>query len=274
MSKKEPEEKAKIRADKYGSCEEWIKAIVGASPIPQFIIDRDHRILFWNEALEKYSGIKSKDVLGTDQHWKAFYRKKKPCLSDLLLDGKEDLIPELYGGRYNKPEFIDGAYEAIDFFPHMGKSGIWLDFTASTIRDSRGVIIGAIETLKDITEQKILEEGQKRIHLWQEGVNRVLESVLAPEPLESKLKIITDGVIEIFGVDLCRIWLIEDGDLCESNCIHAKATKGPGNCSSRDRRGIIPACPAGCLYCGADRQWRERFFSHKRCYTRTTGAGS
>ncbi|WP_052418668.1 PAS domain S-box protein [Methanolacinia paynteri] len=235
MSKKEPEERAEIQADKYGSCDEWIKAIIGASPIPQFIIDRDHRILFWNEALEKYSGIKSKNVLGTNQHWKAFYRKKKPCLSDLLLDGKEDLIPELYRGRYNKSEFIDGAYEAIDFFPHMGESGIWLDFTASTIRDSRGVIIGAIETLKDVTEQKILEEEQNRIRLWQEGVNRVLESVLAPEPLESKLKIITDGVTEIFGVDLCRIWLIEDGDLCESNCIHAKATKGPDRCDSHDR---------------------------------------
>jgi len=34
-------------------------AIVNSSPIPQFAIDQDHRILYWNRALEAISRIKA-----------------------------------------------------------------------------------------------------------------------------------------------------------------------------------------------------------------------
>ncbi|WP_052418604.1 PAS domain-containing protein [Methanolacinia paynteri] len=151
----------KREIEKYAPCETWIEAIVGGSPIPQFVVDRDHKVLFWSEALEKYSGIKSNEVMGTNRHWKAFYPKKRPTLPDLLIDGEEDRIPELYEGKYDKSQFIEGAYEAVDFFPHMNKTGKWLYFTASLIKDKSGSIIGAVETLEDITERKTAEEELK-----------------------------------------------------------------------------------------------------------------
>ena len=98
--------------EKYATCKTWIEAIVGGSPIPQFVIDRDHKVLFWSEALEKYSGIKSNEVVGTNRQWKAFYPKKRPTLPDLLIDGEEDRIPELYEGKYDKSQFIE-AFLAI-----------------------------------------------------------------------------------------------------------------------------------------------------------------
>lgn len=162
MAPRQPENKPGKQFEDFGRCETWIESIVLRSPIPQFVADREHRILFWNKALEKYSGIKSKDVIGTDHHWKAFYPDKRPCLLDLLIDEKEDRIPELYKGKYNKSRFVEGAYEAIDFFPHMGQSGIWLHFTAALIRDESGDIIGAVETLEDITERKKAEDELRR----------------------------------------------------------------------------------------------------------------
>jgi PAS domain-containing protein len=36
----------------------------------------------------------------------------------------------------------------------MGTSGMWLFFTASPIRDARGRIIGAVETLQDVTGRR------------------------------------------------------------------------------------------------------------------------
>jgi PAS domain-containing protein len=49
-----------------------------------------------------------------------------------------------------------------DFFPDLGDSGHWLRFTAALIRDSQGELVGAVETLKDITEQKLAEDALQR----------------------------------------------------------------------------------------------------------------
>jgi two-component system sensor histidine kinase DegS len=69
-----------------------------------------------------------------------------------------------YRGKYKKSDLINGAYEAEDWFPKMGRGGRWLHFTASPIKDSKGEIIGAIETLEDVTERKKAEE-RLRNHL-------------------------------------------------------------------------------------------------------------
>jgi len=142
----------------FRKSEEKLKNILHGSPIPTFVIDNIHRVIYWNRALEEYSGIKSKDIVRTDRHWKAFYDEKRPCMADLLLDGKIDDIPQWYPGKYMASDLIEGAYEAIDFFPRMGPSGKWLYFTAAPLKDSEGRLIGAVETLQDITETKKAEE--------------------------------------------------------------------------------------------------------------------
>ena len=138
--------------------ESKIKATIDSSPIPKFVIDNNHRIILWNRALEQLSGISGEEVLGTNQHWRAFYENERDCLADLLADGRIDAIPELYSGRWAKSRLIPDAYEATDFFPHIGENGCWLYFTAAIIRDSEGNSIGVAETLEDITERVAAEE--------------------------------------------------------------------------------------------------------------------
>ena len=137
--------------------EAQLRSIIQGSPIPQFVIDCNHRIIYWNEALEKYSEIKAEDVIGTNQQWRAFYPKERPCLADLLVDGALDTIPKWYK-TFSKSRLIEGAYEATGFFPGMGKGGTWLYFTAALVKDENGTIIGAVETLEDITGLKRAEE--------------------------------------------------------------------------------------------------------------------
>ena len=88
---------------------------------------------------------------------------------------------------------------------------------------------------RDITVQKQAEEERQRTLHRQQGLNDLLHSLLAPAPLEAKLKIITDGVVRIFDADFCRIWLIRPGDLCEQGCLHAQVREGPHECRFRDR---------------------------------------
>jgi len=138
--------------------EDKLKNILHGSPIPTFVIDNSHRVVYWNRALEESSGIKSKDIARTDQHWRAFYNEKRPCMADLLVDGKIDDIPQWYPGKYKASDLIEGAYEAIDYFPRLSHDGKWLYFTAAPLKDSNGRLIGVVETLQDITETKKAEE--------------------------------------------------------------------------------------------------------------------
>jgi PAS domain S-box-containing protein len=138
---------------------EMLSKVIESSPIPSFVIDTNHKIILWNTAIEVLSGIKSKDIIRTDNHWKAFYVQKRPTLADLIIDGAPlDRIEFYFGGRYKKSHLIVGAYEAQDFFLTLGQHGSWLHFTASPIKNKEGEIIGAVETLQDITERKKAEE--------------------------------------------------------------------------------------------------------------------
>ena len=141
--------------------------IIDGSSIPLFVINNQHGVIYWNIAMEALTGLKRDKIIGTDEQWRAFYSEKRPTMADLMVDGaQENEIESYYQGMCKKSPLIDGAYEAEDFFLDLGKNGRWLHFTASPIRNSKGEIIGAIETLEDATERKRAEENL-RYHLQQ-----------------------------------------------------------------------------------------------------------
>ncbi len=145
--------------DSLKDSEQRLQSVIHGSPIPTFVIGRDHRILYWNRALEELSGIRAHEVLGTADHWRAFYRSgSRPCLADLLVDQDFDAIESWYAGKCRRSPLIEEAYEATDFFPELGEGGRWLRFTAAAIHDAEGRLVGALETLENITEQKRAEE--------------------------------------------------------------------------------------------------------------------
>ena len=156
--------------------EHRLQGIIHGSPIPTFVIRKDHKVTYWNSALEKLSGIKAADVLETDGHWRAFYNSKRPCMADLIVDDTLETAPDWYSGKYNKSKLLENTYSAIDFFPDLGEKGRWLRFTAAAIKDSSGELYGAIETLEDITEQKNAEDELLRMKTF-ESVGRFASGV-------------------------------------------------------------------------------------------------
>jgi PAS domain S-box-containing protein len=153
--------KSKLMEAALKDSEQRLKAVLYGSPIPAFVIDKNHKVLYWNKALEKSSGISADELIGSDEHWKAFYSKKRPCMADILVDDDIESFPNWYNGDCTASESVEDAYQSTDFFPKMGKKGKWLHFTAATIKDSQGNIFGAIETLEDVTERKKAENSMK-----------------------------------------------------------------------------------------------------------------
>lgn len=136
-----------------------LSEIIEGNSIPTFVIDRHHVLTHFNRACENLTGISAQELLGTRDQWRAFYASPRPVLADLLVDKvPESEIRAHYSNKYRPSRVIEGAYEAEDFFPALGENGRWLFFTAAVLRNGRGEIIGAIETLQDITEQKQAEE--------------------------------------------------------------------------------------------------------------------
>jgi PAS domain S-box-containing protein len=138
---------------------EMLAKIIDGSSIPSFVINKQHKVIYWNIAIEALTRIKSEKIIGTDEQWRAFYTEKRPTMADLIVDGAPaSEIEAYYRGKFKKSQPIDGTYEAEDFFRDVGRNGKWLHFTASPIRDKNEKIIGSIETLEDITERKDAEE--------------------------------------------------------------------------------------------------------------------
>lgn len=132
--------------------------IVDGSPVAAFVLDHEHHVTHWNRACENLTGVSAASMLGTCEAWKCFYENERPMMSDLIVSGLSECdIDHFYADKWRQSEIIDGAYEVEGFFPNLGDSGRWLYFTAAPIRADNGCIVGAIETLRDITEQRTAE---------------------------------------------------------------------------------------------------------------------
>jgi len=148
--------------------------IINGSLLPIFVIDKDHTVVYWNKACEKISGITAAEMIGTTESWRAFYPRKVPLLADLIADGQIGLIEDHYGDKGLRSSSIEGGYEALDYFPQIDK---WMLFNAVPLRNKSGDVIGAIETLQDITDSRKMEEELAKKH---EQLLSILEAIDEP----------------------------------------------------------------------------------------------
>ncbi|HOZ06613.1 MAG TPA: GGDEF domain-containing protein [Arenimonas sp.] len=136
-----------------------LSQIIEGNPVATIVIDGQHRVTQWNRACAVMTGVPALEMIGKSEQWRAFYPTARPIIADLIVNGAiERDVDEFYHGKFRRSELIDGAFEAEDFFPNFGSGGRWLFFTAAAIRNESGEVIGAIETLQDITERRLAED--------------------------------------------------------------------------------------------------------------------
>jgi hemerythrin-like metal-binding protein len=137
----------------------YLAQIIDGDPVPTLVIDANHQITHWNKACAAISGLPAEQMVGTRNQWQAFYPEARPIMADLIVDsGSDDAFQAHYPNFFRHSKTVPHAYEAEHFFPNLGTHGRWLLFTAAPIRDAGGKIIGAIETLQDVSERHQAEE--------------------------------------------------------------------------------------------------------------------
>ncbi len=128
-------------------------------PDPTFAVDRQGRVIIWNHAMEKLSGIEAGDMLGKDdyEYSLVFWGERRPILIDLAMEWNED-IKKLYPFVRREGETL--ITEA--FVTHLPGGGAHLWGRATPLYDSQGNLLGAIETVRDITSRIQMEENLRQ----------------------------------------------------------------------------------------------------------------
>jgi PAS domain S-box-containing protein len=139
--------------------EERLGQIIDFLPDPTWVIDSEGTVVAWNQAMENLTGIEAADMVGKGNYEYAlpFYGERRPILIDLVREWN----PE-YEKKYLSIKKVGKKLVSESYHPNMGNEGLHLSGNASLINDADGQVAGAIESLRDITEQKHMEEELRR----------------------------------------------------------------------------------------------------------------
>ncbi len=162
-------------AESFKKSEIQLADIINFLPDGTFAIDREGRVVAWNHAIEEMSGINAKDILGKGnyEHALAFYDTRRPILIDLALESDKDTEKEYTYILKGKTGLIAETDR-----PFIKGQKIHLWIKATPIFDQKGHVVGAIESVRDITDRKRMEEERERLLLDLQTKTRDLEQLV------------------------------------------------------------------------------------------------
>lgn len=156
--------------------ERRLSGIISFLPDATFVVDMAGKVIAWNRAMEALSGVKAEDMVGKGDYAYAqpFGGERHPMLIDYVLH--PDIKLE---DRYKLIHREGNAVVVEMFMDRIRPGGGWLRASATVLYDSSGKKVGAIETIRDVTdlrraEQERLEqvERERQIEMKAEEAKR------------------------------------------------------------------------------------------------------
>ncbi|MDD1685171.1 MAG: PAS domain S-box protein [Methanoregula sp.] len=136
--------------DELEKSHQRLENIINFLPDATFVRDISGRVIAWNKAMEKMTGIPGHEILGKgDMEYSIpFYNEKRPLLIDLVLG---EYPPAKSSYRYFEKAGDKITSEV--YIPHFNEgegANLWI--TASPLYDAGGAVTGAIESFRDISD--------------------------------------------------------------------------------------------------------------------------
>ena len=158
--------------------------IISFLPDPTFVIDTTGNVLAWNQAYEKISGIPAADMIGKGNYeysiWQ--YGKRRPVLIDLVLHPDQDFGRMGYAGIRDEGLSVMAQTELL----RPDREKLIFALVASPLYDAKGAVIGAIESMRDITRLKKTEDELAQLNADLEQIVRDRTQALHEEIVQRK----------------------------------------------------------------------------------------
>jgi len=168
-------------------------------PDATFAISQDGKVLAWNHAIETMTGVPKEEIVGKSNYAYAvpFLGEARPILIDLIFH-KLPKFEEKYITLARKGNKLT----AEAFAPQLNQGkGAYLWGIVSPLYDCNGNIVGAIQSIRDISEQKWVEEalqGSKKRLMRAEEIARFGHWELS---IDEKMMHASKGAKRIYGME-------------------------------------------------------------------------
>ncbi|MGD0818206.1 MAG: PAS domain S-box protein, partial [Methanomassiliicoccales archaeon] len=178
--------------------EQRLSDIIDFLPDATVAIDTGGHVIAWNKAIEEMTGVPALDMIGKGNYEYSipFYGERRPTLIDLVSVPDEGLTQHKYSNIKKEGDILLaetsiprplGRYSVL-----MGK--------ASILYDRKGTVIGAIESIRDITESRHTEDA---LRVEQEKYVKtflaVPDVVMVSEIDTGTILEINDAAFRVFG---------------------------------------------------------------------------
>jgi len=167
--------------DALRDSEQKLSDIINFLPDATFAINTDGEIIAWNKAIENLTGIAATEMLGKGNYEYALplYHTRRPVLVDLVLGPDARFETE----NYISPRHTETTLTAESVIEPKGNGPVYIWAKASRLFDKNGNITGAIESMRDITEKKLVDRTLKESEVkYRELVENANSIILKLDP--------------------------------------------------------------------------------------------
>jgi len=173
--------------------ERRLAEIIEFQPDATLAIDDQGRIIAWNKAIEEMTGVKAAEMLGKGDYEYAmpFYGRRRPILIDFVSRWDEETAKQ-YSFIHKDGDVL--VTETNVPFVRGQNRVLW--GKASPLYDAAGRFVGAIESIRDVTERKRMEENLRKS---EEKYRNILESME-----EAYFEVDLEGRLTFFNDAACR----------------------------------------------------------------------
>ncbi len=181
--------------------EHRLNDIINFLPDATFVIDLEGRVIKWNKAMEEMTGVRAGDILGKGNYEYAlpFYGIRRPILINLVREPDREIAKKYTGGVHEQGNMLITETE----LRRPDGSVVVLGAVASLLREVDGRVVGAIESIRDITRQKKIENelksSEERFRLLVQNINDGIVVNDVSQESSGPILEVNDRICEILG---------------------------------------------------------------------------